>query len=244
MSSKISKKMATISMVVLLGINGFLAYKVVEVENQYDEIKKEVQESRHANEQVLSMLHDIRNEQNRQAQAMQIAYRKKVQQQKEKNNVMLLKANGFGVYTDLGQNIEISVEDMDRIIDYYAAHAVHGTSFKGKGQVFVDAGKETGLNPIYIFAHACIESDYGMSYLGRTRNNYFGINAVDNDPGLAYSMGDSVDEGIRAGAKWIKKNFYNNGYTTLESMHQAGYATDPDWANDINTMVNNCISLI
>ena len=46
------------------------------------------------------------------------------------------------------------------------------------------------------------------------------------------------------GAKWIKSNYYDNGYTTLDSMHQAGYASDPNWASQISSLANAAIGLI
>jgi beta-N-acetylglucosaminidase len=132
---------------------------------------------------------------------------------------------------------------MDRVINRF--EQLNGKSgFSGHGAAFVAAAEETGLNPIYLFAHAACESAYGTSYLAQTRHNYFGINAVDNNPGAANYMGDSVSEGIMAGARWIKSNFYNNGYTTLASMHNAGYASSANWSSDITSIANTAINML
>jgi beta-N-acetylglucosaminidase len=204
----------------------------------------EVQESREANQQVLAMLKDVRNTQEKQNQALQISFKKKHEAQTQKNNIMLLKSTGLHEDMDLKSYSDISVEDMDKIINYYDSMVNGGTRFKGKGYVFVEAAKETGLNPIYLFAHASCESAYGNSYLARTRGNYFGINAVDSNPDRADSMGDSVDEGIINGAKWIESNFYKNGYTTLESMHNAGYASGASWSKDIQSIANDALAIL
>ena len=89
-----------------------------------------------------------------------------------------------------------------------------------------------------------MESGCGTSYLARERNNFFGINAVDSNPNLAYDMGDEVDEGIISGACWIKDNFYDNGYTSLYAMSNGGYASNPKWASDIVSVYNDAIELL
>ena len=57
-------------------------------------------------------------------------------------------------------------------------------------------------------------------------------------------MGDDVDKGIISGAKWIKSNFYDNGYKTLDQMHQAGYATDKNWSKTIQSVANTSINVL
>ena len=84
--------------------------------------------------------------------------------------------------------VALNTEDMNRIIDSYTAH-VKNSNLRGHGGAFIQASRETGLNPIYILAHAIIESGNGTSYLARNRYNFFGIAAYDNNPGAAYAPG-------------------------------------------------------
>lgn len=225
-------------------LNGYLIQKVQTLTQQYQALKEEVSESREANERVLEMLVQIRDEQERQSQEIQKAMQVTHDKRLHKNNAILLKQEGYSCYTDLGAHSAISVEDMNKIIDYYAEHAVHSTAFKGHGQAFIEAANQTGLNPIYLFAHASCESDFGCSAIASDRFNFFGINAVDSNPNAAFDMGDNIDQGIIEGAKWIKQNYYDNGYTTLDAMHRAGYASDPDWASQISSLANAAIGLI
>ena len=231
-------------LVVLLLLNGFLVQRVQGLTQQYQELKEEITESREANERVLAMLVEIRDKQEKQTEdlqkAMQITHDKRIR----KTNVTLLKQEGYSRYTDVGAYSSISVEDMNKIIDYYAEHAVHSTAFKGHGQAFIEAANQTGLNPIYLFAHASCESDFGCSAIASDRYNFFGINAVDSNPNAAFDMGDSIDQGIIEGARWIKQNYYDNGYTTLDAMYRAGYASDPNWASQISSLANAAIGLI
>lgn len=154
--------------------------------------------------------------------------------------------NGISIHTDLegGKKIALNASDINRIIDGWTKHIKNDSVLKGHGEAFIRASRETGLDPVYLLAHAIVESGCGTSYLAVNRNNFFGINAVDNNPNLASRMGDSVDQGIIAGAHWIKSNFYDNGYTSLYAMSSGGYASNPRWASDIASVYNDAIDYL
>ncbi|HCC00110.1 MAG TPA: hypothetical protein DEP42_02640 [Ruminococcaceae bacterium] len=95
----------------------------------------------------------------------------------------------------------------------------------GKGEAFYEAGKASDVNPIYLVAHARIESGNGSSYLSTGRSptdghatgcyNQFGINAYDADPrnGNSYAMQQgwtTVDKSIYGGAQWIAEHYIHN----------------------------------
>lgn len=133
------------------------------------------------------------------------------------------------------KTVYVTTEDMNNIIRHFDPS---GTSpFQGQGNVFIEASKQSGLDPIYIFAHASWESDYGRSYLARDRGNYFGINAIDANPNAAHHMGNTMYDGIVNGAVWISKNYYQEGQTSLNSMIYGGkrYAKAADkWIKGVN----------
>ena len=219
---------------------GVILGRLNNIDLQYEMMKKEHEEeiihNRKVNEEILQMLKTIRNEQKEKIKAQNISY------QQQKTDTENLKYDGIHASTDLGDNINISVETMDKIINYYEENIRH-TAFVNKGYAFVEAAKLSGLNPIYLFAHAACESDYGMSEIAQYNNNYFGIGAFDSNPNNAYYMGDSVEEGIINGAIWIKKNYYDKGMETLEEMNPV-YCTNGNWANMIISIANFAISLI
>ena len=169
----------------------------------------------------------------------------KMAQEKRKAAIEAAK-EGLSIYSDLdaGDKVALNADDMNRIIDGWTSHLAEDSVLRGHGEAFIVASRETGLDPVYLLAHAIIESGSGTSYLARTRYNFFGINAVDSNPGLAYNMGDGVDEGIIAGAYWIKSNFYDNGYTSLYEMAEGGYASNPRWASDIASVYNDAINYL
>lgn len=150
----------------------------------------------------------------------------------------------IGVYTDLSVMNTITADQMNEIIDYWGAY-----EFMGHGQTFIDASKQSGLDPVYILAHAAIESGWGTSEIAQTKHNYFGIGAFDYDPyNCSYTMGDGLAQGIIEGAIWIADNYYNEGQTSLYTMRYNGgyheYCTSTTWADNIANIMYTSYSVI
>lgn len=152
----------------------------------------------------------------------------------------------------------------------------------GHAQAFIDAANEYGINPVYLVAHARLETGNGTSILangqvysgnGETYYNMFGIGAFNASPdssGLtcAYENNwNSIDAAIIGGAKWIATNYINSismnqgdGLTHYDqdtlyqmkwdpygaSTNQVPYeyATDPDWAYCIASIMYQNINLL
>ncbi|MGV3096178.1 MULTISPECIES: GW dipeptide domain-containing protein [Staphylococcus] len=130
---------------------------------------------------------------------------------------------------------------------------------ENQGQAFSQAAATSGINEIYLVAHALIETGNGQSQLAKGANivnnyvttksttkyhNVFGIAAYDANPlysGINYAKQagwNSVSKAIIGGAKFIGKDYIKAGQNTLYKMrwnpdhpatHQ--YATDINWAN-------------
>lgn len=114
--------------------------------------------------------------------------------------------------------------------------------FKGKGEIFLKASEESGLDPRYILAHAALESGWGTSDLARTKHNYFGIAAYDHNPSAAFTMGEEMEAGIINGANWIAENYTEQGQHTLHLMihGKKRYASDSNWIGKISSIMRGC----
>lgn len=138
---------------------------------------------------------------------------------------------------DLGKTVAgLTAEELDAWISQVAPE---GSSMRGLGSTFLEAGKQSGLDPRYLVSHAALETGWGGGYSNGDPNkgNWFGIGAFDSDPDNAKKYGD----GVIGGAKWIADNYYSQGQTTLDSMRNNGgnheYATDPDWDKKIASIM-------
>ena len=81
---------------------------------------------------------------------------------------------------------------------------------EGLGAAFEAAEVITGINAMYMIAHAALESAWGTSEIATTKNNLFGFNAVDSDPSLASGFA-SLSHCIQWWAMWMKNNYLTPG---------------------------------
>ncbi|WP_139903821.1 Ig-like domain-containing protein [Clostridium thermarum] len=148
----------------------------------------------------------------------------------------------------------IDVEDLNRTL---AGKGV----LEGKGQAFLDGGKLYNVNPLYLIAHALLETGNGKSKLAtginvtsvggvpvepRVTYNIYGIGARDSNPnvlGSEYAYKQqwfSVDAAIIGGAKFISESYIQNEVYKQYTLYKMKwnfdviwheYATDIGWAS-------------
>lgn len=148
---------------------------------------------------------------------------------------------------DLGKYQGVSVDKLNKILKG------KGT-LSGQGKAFARACKKYNVNEIYLIAHAFLESGNGKSNYASGRYgiyNYFGISAYDNNPNasIAYAKRQgwtTPARGIEGGAKFVRKQFFNNGKNTLYRMRwnprnpgYMQYATAIEWCNSQATTISN-----
>jgi len=102
----------------------------------------------------------------------------------------------------------------------------------------LEAAQKYHLNPVYILAHAALESAYGTSPIARSKNNYFGYGAVDCAPGDCAWTFPNPRIGILSAMALIKARYLTPGGKyykgpTLQQMKQ-NYARDQSWAKKIS----------
>lgn len=232
-----------IMLVVFMILGSFIeiTYKDIKNNTRMNEIENQLKEKSENENQILEHLKSIKQQ---QEEIRKIEQERLDLEKKRVLSISNLKNIGFSEYTDLASNAHLTAEDMNKIINKWDKYVKDGTRFKGRGATFVKAAELTGLNPIYLFAHAAEESRWGNSYIAMTKNNYFGINCVDSNPDAGYVMGDDIDEGIIKGSVWVKVNFYDRGYVTLQDMFNANYASNKDWASNITNIANTSIRML
>lgn len=128
---------------------------------------------------------------------------------------------------DNGCSGKVSASQLNAFVSKYGA----GGNLVGKGQAFIDAAKQYGVNEVYLLSHAILESGWGKSelakgwsYNGKTYYNFYGIGAYDSSPLsggrlMAYQQGwDTPEKAISGAAKWISEgcngsgNYFNNSW--------------------------------
>lgn len=136
----------------------------------------------------------------------------------------------------------ISVEELNQWI---ADRAPSDSPFIGKAEAFLEAAKQSGLDPKYIVAHAGLESSWGKSQIAQDKFNFFGIAAFNHDPYNSAKTFGSFEEGIIEGALWIKRNYTDEGQNTLSSMiyGEKSYCVD-DSGEPSQSWIDKIVSII
>lgn len=123
-------------------------------------------------------------------------------------------------------------------LDKFINENTNSTSkLRGLGQAFKDAEETYGVNAILALGVAINESNGGMSEKAQTKNNLFGIGAVDSNPDNAKVFDTPEDSVID-----FAKEYISSGYSNTDSWKYFGghlgnknlganvkYASDPFW---------------
>lgn len=120
----------------------------------------------------------------------------------------------------------------------------HKSIMSGLGSVFMKAQSEYGVNANYLVSHAMEETGSGgtISQIALEKNNLYGYGAYD-----ANALTDAGTFPSEAYAILFQAWEVRNNYLTPNSSHYSkptlagmasNYASDPDWANKVNDLMN------
>jgi len=145
----------------------------------------------------------------------------------DRNGIYYYNPDGFssGCYPGLGSYDGIATAGLS---DLQAAFV---DTYYG---IASDLGAQYGIPWEAVMAQGIYESGAGTSPYARERNNFFGINAVDSNPDLAYGY-PTPQDGWKGYFEFIEKNpryrehgafdYSNDPYGYLNAILDAGYAT-------------------
>lgn len=150
-------------------------------------------------------------------------------------------------YDDLANKTRRTVEDMDYLIDHVLS--LHPDSaFKGLGQAFIVASNATGLDPLFFFSLAGVESAWGTNETHIKLCNPYSIGMFGDGIHHGWNLSDTFEEAIVEGAKFIYYEYYKKGQTTLYSMnHVRGHSYcdgDSDWEYQIGSEMSYLADLL
>lgn len=123
-------------------------------------------------------------------------------------------------------------------LNAFIASRVSNSKMTDTGDTFIDAQNKYGVNAALMFAIGINESNYGTSQIAQSKNNLFGLNAVDQAPGEQASVFKTVADCIyRYAYSWLSYRYLQPGdfrfYGAMVGNKKSGinvkYASDPYW---------------
>ena len=152
----------------------------------------------------------------------------------------------YNYYTYLPWRSKTSY-NVEQINNYLKFNTPSNSIIRGKGQAFIDVQNKYGINTDIIIGIAMNESKRGTSNIAISKNNIFGINAVDNDTGQAIVF-KTVEECI----DYFAREYMSNGYLNPKSWKYMGsnlgdkniganvwYASDPYWGEKSGDFIHD-----
>lgn len=115
------------------------------------------------------------------------------------------------------------------------------SNISGMSTIYASYSLEIGIDPYLALAITLHETGCngtsGCSKLVRECNNVGGQKGSPSCNGGSYKKYDTLEEGIKGYMDNIKRNYYDYGLTTPETMNKK-YAADPNWATKINNYID------
>lgn len=115
------------------------------------------------------------------------------------------------------------------------------SNISGMGELYASYSLEIGIDPYLALAITLHETGCngtsGCSKLVRECNNVGGQKGSPSCNGGSYKKYDTLELGIKGYMDNIKRNYYDYGLTTPETMNKK-YAADPNWAVKINKYID------
>ncbi len=102
-------------------------------------------------------------------------------------------------YLPLRSKTTYSVDQLNNIINAKANST--NSKMYNTAQQFVDYQNKYGVNALLMIEIGANESAWGNSNIAVTKNNLFGLNAVDSSPGQSANTYDSIDKCIKTFAE-------------------------------------------
>lgn len=164
-------------------------------------------------------------------------------------------------FIDLRTPSPVTAAQIDNYIANYVKLTGKPSVLSGKGNLFIKAGNDYGLNALYLAAHAIHESAHGTSHLSFGKFNLFGFGAYDASPYVAAHKFETVEQNIEYIAREMKTtylsagNWKHKGYylgfstktlnnTRIDSVSEGMnfyYASDPEWGKKIAKHMENML---
>jgi beta-N-acetylglucosaminidase len=105
-----------------------------------------------------------------------------------------------------------------------------GSALENEGleEVILEIEETYGINAYFTIAVMKLESGNGESRLAQTKNNLFGLNAIDGKMDQAFSF-ETKGDSVRKFGQLISNNYVDKGYTTIEKVSKKYCPSNSEW---------------
>ncbi|MGO4544697.1 glucosaminidase domain-containing protein [Paenibacillus sp. 2TAB23] len=153
-----------------------------------------------------------------------------------------------GIETEKGESAEEKlnaptsfVESDSGLTEEHIATIFEGTALSGHDleQAILEIEDEYGINAYFTIAVMKLESGNGKSRLAKSKNNLFGLNAIDGDKyNKAFSF-ETKGDSVRKFGQLLSKNYVGKGLTTIEKVARKYCPANSKWSSLVKTIMKS-----
>jgi len=134
-----------------------------------------------------------------------------------------------------------AVNSTSGLTEEQIAAVIKDTALEGEGleEAILEIERMYGINSFFTIAVMKLESGHGKSQLARTKNNLFGLNAIDSD---AYNKALSFKtkgESVKQFGHIISEFYFDRGLTSLEKVARKYCGANSNWPVLVKSIMNS-----
>jgi flagellum-specific peptidoglycan hydrolase FlgJ len=133
------------------------------------------------------------------------------------------------------------VESDSGLTEEHIAKIFEGTALSGHDleQAILEIEDEYGINAYFTIAVMKLESGNGKSKLAKSKNNLFGLNAIDGDKyNKAFSF-ETKGDSVRKFGQLLSKNYVDKGFTTIEKVARKYCPANSKWSGLVKNIMKS-----
>lgn len=133
------------------------------------------------------------------------------------------------------------VKSASGLTEEHIAKMIENTALEGQGleKPILEIEKTYGINSYFTIAVMKLESGHGKSQIARTKNNLFGLNAVDSD---AYNKAISFEtkgDSVKKFGQIISAFYLDKGLTSIEKVAGKYCQANTKWPALVKSIMNS-----
>lgn len=134
-----------------------------------------------------------------------------------------------------------AVKSNSGLTEEHIAKIIKNTPLEGEGleKAILEIEEMYGINSYFTIAVMKLESGHGKSRIARTKNNLFGLNAVDSDPYNKALSFKTKEESVKKFGHIISEFYISKGLTSVEKVADKYCGVNSNWPVLVKSIMNS-----
>ncbi|TDF99453.1 glucosaminidase domain-containing protein [Paenibacillus piri] len=133
------------------------------------------------------------------------------------------------------------IKSISGLTEEHIAKIIKDTALEDGGleEAILEIEKTYGINSYFTIAVMKLESGHGKSEIAKTKNNLFGLNAIDSDSYNQALSFNTKAESVKKFGDIISEFYINQGLTSVEKVAGKYCGANSNWPNLVKSIMNS-----